>query len=343
MPVLLRHTARALVAIWLTLSALFLLSRSVTDQAAFIQSSLASNARLDAQANQAILTQQLLHRYGLDIPLFYASWQAETGWSWHGSHNQYHQWLLQLLRGNLGTSYRQASPVRELLSQALYYTLPLTLLASIASVGLAIGLATSLSYRPRTRRLVLLVLQGFQSFPLFLVAVGLLLLLANPDVLAWFPAFGLGLEQKSGTWWQSYGALLYHLTLPVLSLVIVSLPGLVTQLDGAIQQEMSQAYVATARAKGASRRRTMRGHVLRNALLPTIALLTDLLPNLVAGSVVVEVLFALPGMGRLLAEAAATQDYPVLLGAVGLVTVVRLAAQWLTDVAYQLTDPRIRL
>ncbi|MFD2787445.1 ABC transporter permease [Hymenobacter rubripertinctus] len=343
MPVLLRHTAQALVAVWLTLSALFLLSRSVTDPAAFIQSTLSANTRLDARIDQAALTQQLLRRYGLSAPLFYTSWQPAAGWRWHGTGNQYHQWLGQLLAGNLGISYRQGAPVRGLLGEALRYTLPLTLLATTGSVGLAIGMATSLGYRPRARRLVLLALHGIQSFPLFLVAVGLLLLLANPDTLAWFPAFGLGLEPESGNWGQRAGELLYHLALPVLSLVIVSLPGLVIQLDGAIQQEMTRAYVATARAKGASRRRTMRGHVLRNALLPTIALLTDLLPNLVAGSVVVEVLFALPGMGRLLAEAAATQDYPLLLGAVGLVAVVRLVAQWLTDVAYQLTDPRIRL
>nr|WP_246558601.1 ABC transporter permease [Hymenobacter piscis] len=340
---MLRHTARALVAVWLTLSALFLLSRSVTDQAAFIQSTLTSNTRLDAQTNQAALTRQLLHRYGLDVPLFYVSWQTPTGWRWHGCRNQYHYWLGQLLAGDLGLSYRQGTPVRELLREALHYTLPLTLLATVGSVALALGLAVSLSYRPRFRRLMLLALHGVQSFPLFLVAVGLLLLLANPDALAWFPAFGLGLEQESGGWWQSTADLLYHLALPVLSLVIVSLPGLVVQLDGAIRQELALAYVATARSKGASRRRTLWRHVLRNALLPTLAQLTDLLPNLVAGSVVVEVLFALPGMGRLLAEAAATQDYPVLLGAVGLVAVVRLAAQWLTDVAYQLTDPRIRL
>lgn len=339
----LRRTLRLLLAAWLTLSALFLVSRASTDPAAFLQTTFSSNNRLGGRAEQAALTQRLLGRYGLDRPLFYASWGTATGWRWHGLHNQYHQWATGLLRGELGRSYRQDEPVTNLLTRALRYTLPLTLLAAVGSGALAFWLALGFSYRPRLRRLGLALLHGVQSLPLFLVAVGLLLLLANPDTLAWFPAFGLGLDSDAGAWWQQPGRTLYYLALPTVSLIIVSLPVLVVQLDGAIQRELAQPYVATARAKGASRGRTVRHHVLRNALLPVLALLPELLPGLVAGSVVVEFLFALPGMGRLLAEAAATQDYPVLLGAVGLVALVRLAAQALTDVLYQLIDPRIRL
>ena len=330
-----------LVAAWLTLSALFLLSRATT-QDAFSEPAFAATARPLAPTAQATLTRQLRHRYGLDQPLFYVSWQDGAGWRWHNSQNQYHAWLTRLGHGDLGRSYREDAPVRTLLGRALRYTLPLTLLATAGSLGLAVWLAIGLSYRPGWRRGVVALLHGVQSLPLFLVAVSLLLLLANPDVLAWFPAFGLGPDEADSAGWAGLNVL-YHLALPVLSLVIVSLPVLVIHLDGAIRRELHQPYVATARAKGLARRQVVRRHVLRNALLPTVALLTDLLPNLVAGSVVVEVLFALPGMGRLLAEAAAAQDYPVLLGAVGLVALVRLLAQWLTDLGYQLLDPRIRL
>ncbi|UOQ78349.1 ABC transporter permease [Hymenobacter sp. 5516J-16] len=196
---------------------------------------------------------------------------------------------------------------------------------------------------PRWRSIWLSGLHFLQALPLFLLATGLLLLLANPDVLAWFPAFGLGLEYEAVAWWQQPGRLLYFLALPALSLVLVTVPGLVVQLNGTLQRELQQPYIATARAKGASSSRVVRHHALRNALLPTVALLSALFPNLVAGATIVEVLFALPGMGRLLADSAAAQDYPVLLAAVGLVALVRVAAQVLADALYLALDPRIRM
>lgn len=337
-----RHGLRGALLAWLLLSGLFLFTRAATDKAAFLQGSLEGNARISGRPEQAVLIRQLLHRYQLDGPLFYVSWQSSTGWQWHGHHNQYHRWLAQLAQGNLGTSYQQDAPVAALLARALRYTLPLTGLAASISVVLALQVAVWLNYRAAMRAAVLALLHGLQSLPLFLIAICLLLLLANPDVVAWFPAFGLGNTEAEISWWEHPGYLLYHLTLPALSLVLVSLPALVIQLDGALQQELPLAYITTARAKGASRAHVVRHHALRNALLPSIALLTELLPNMVAGSVVVEFLFALPGMGRLLAEAAATQDYPVLLGAAGLAALVRLLAQSLADMLYRVADPRIR-
>lgn len=338
----LREGLRGILLVWLLLSGLFLLTRAATDKAAFIQGSLEGNARVSGQPEQAALVRQLLHRYQLDGPLFYISWQPPGGWQWHGSGNQYHQWLLQLAHGNLGNSYQQDAPVTALLAQALRYTLPLTILAASVSVLVSLQLAVWLSYRPVVRSAALALLHVLQSLPLFLVAICLLLLLANPDVVAWFPAFGMGTTEAEVSCWQHPGYLLYHLTLPALSLVLVSMPALVIQLDGALQRELGSAYVTTARAKGSSFLYVVRHHALRNALLPSISLLTDLLPGLVAGSVVVEFLFALPGMGRLLAEAAATQDYPVLLGAAGLAALVRLLAQSLADMLYRVADPRIR-
>ncbi|GGG30927.1 peptide ABC transporter permease [Hymenobacter glacieicola] len=344
---MLRYTARTLLAAWFILSGLFLLSRAHTDRNTFLQNSTEGNGRRLSASDQAHTTQQLLQRYGLDVPLFYVTLgsAAATGhisWRWHGSRNQYHQWFRQLLAGDLGTSYRDGAPVTEVLSQSLSYTLPLTLLAALGSMGLTLALVLWLSHRPRWRSAWLSGLHVLRALPLFLLATCLLLLLANPDVLAWFPTFGLGLEVEEVAWWQQPGRLLYFLTLPTLSLVLVTVPGLVVQLNGALQHELEQPYIATARAKGASSIRVVRHHALRNALLPTVALLSELLPNLVAGATVVEVLFALPGMGRLLAESAAAQDYPVLLGAVGLVALVRVAAQVLADGLYRVLDPRIR-
>jgi peptide/nickel transport system permease protein len=101
-------------------------------------------------------------------------------------------------------------------------------------------------------------------------------------------------------------------------------------------------YVTTARAKGLSTRQIIRRHALRNALLPLLTLLADLLPAVLAGAVVVEVIFALPGMGQLLSDAATARDYPVLLGALLVILVARLTAYILADAAYRLADPRLQ-
>ncbi|WP_262892500.1 ABC transporter permease subunit [Hymenobacter qilianensis] len=123
----------------------------------------------------------------------------------------------------------------------------------------------------------------------------------------------------------------------------MKLPSLVVQLYDALRHELGANYATTARAKGLSGYQVATRHALRNAMLPIIALLTDLLPALVAGAVVVEVIFALPGMGRLLADAAAAHDFPVLVGGVLLVAVMRLLGLVVADMLYFLTDPRIRL
>ncbi|MDU0369224.1 ABC transporter permease [Hymenobacter endophyticus] len=339
---LLWHMARAAGATWLIVSVLFLLSHATIDPESQLRDTL-ENATHPSEAGQrAAATQQLLHRYGLDTPLFYTTWHPQVGWQWHGGQNQYHAWLTQLAHGNLGYSYQADAPVAELLAQALHYTLPLTLLAALLSVSAAVGLTVVLSYRPVGRRWFLRLAHTLQSLPLFLLALGLLLLFANPDALSWFPAFGLS-STAAAEAWQQPGIMLYQLTLPVASLVLSSFPALAIQLDGALQQEFTQPYTATARAKGASQARTAWRHALRNALLPLVTLLTELLPSIVAGSVVVEVIFALPGMGRLIADAALQQDFPVLLGGVGLVAFVRLVAQFMADILYSVLDPRFRI
>jgi peptide/nickel transport system permease protein len=346
---LLLRLGRTTLAAWAIISCIFLLSRltsgdalirSVLDES-FTQPTITATERAETEA-------LLRHRFGLDVPLFYFSFSAPIGaaaptWQWHSTTNQYHRWLGSLLHGDLGYSYREGTTVTELLQAALQYTLPLTILAALLGIVLTFEFCMWLGHHPKWRSTVLSTLYALQSIPLFVIALVLLLLLANPDVLAWFPAYGLGAMDTLSPWSGGLGQYLYHLVLPLLSLILVSIPGLAIQLDASMQQEANALYVATARAKGATPRAVVRRHIVRNALVPVLPLFTELIPNLVAGSVVVEIIYALPGMGRLLAEAAATQDYPVLLGAVLLVSLARLFSQLFADLLYQWVDPRIRL
>ncbi|WP_216679614.1 ABC transporter permease [Hymenobacter siberiensis] len=344
--------ARTFLAIWVLASGVFLLSRHDLDTALRLSlpdatSQAGSGAALLPERQQAA-QQALRRRFGLDLPVFYvsrgpASPAGVRPWHWHGGRNQYHQWLRGLAHGDWGTSFRTGQGVAGRLRHALAFTLPLTgtaaLLAVLSALALAQRLATALWWQ-RPLRAVLVAVHGL---PLFVVALVLLLVFANPDVLDWLPTYGLGSpnELNTSTSQQLTDGFL-HLILPVSALVITAVPELTLQLTAALQQELDTAYATTARAKGLSAAAVVRHHALRNALLPTLAQIAEFLPTLVAGAVVVEVVFALPGMGRLLAEASAARDYPVLIGGVLLTGVVRLLALLLADLCYLWADPRIR-
>jgi peptide/nickel transport system permease protein len=340
-----RHLFRTGLAVWALASLVFLLSYRNSDTV--IELLLADTADLTVTATpaQQLATREAVrHRLGFDSPLFYASRNtASGGWRWHGLHNQYHHWASQLLQGNLGTSFRTGQAVRSQLASALAFTLPLTATAAVLAMLAAYWLALRLAARPWWYRAVRSLLVGIHSLPLFAVALVLLLLFANPEVLAWFPAYGTDQLTDDGTGLgNQFFDYTWHFVLPITALTLSILPDFTLQLEATLGQELGADYATTARAKGLAESAVIRRHALRNALAPSITQLALLLPGLVAGAVVVEVVFALPGMGRLLAEAAAARDYPLLVGGVLLTGLARLLALLLADLLYLWADPRIR-
>lgn len=347
---LLWRLARTTLAVWALASVVFLLSHR--DSGAAVQMALPDVSEQGpggpaaTAAGQLAIQQAISQRLGLDLPLFYVSRNLRTGatqWQWHGTRNQYHQWLSHLLHGDLGTSFRTGQSVTARLSHALSFTLPLTGTAAILAVLAAFFLGQRTAAGPRWQRPVRALLMGVHALPLFMVALVLLLVFANPEVFGWFPAYGLDQpsDAEAGVWNRA-GLYALHLALPVIALTVTALPELTLQLDAALVRELRTNYATTARAKGLAEGAVIRHHALRNALLPTLTQIAELLPSLVAGAVVVEVIFALPGMGRLLAEAAASRDYPVLVGGVLLTGAARLVALLLADLLYFWVDPRIR-
>jgi peptide/nickel transport system permease protein len=342
---LLWRLGHAIVAAWAIASLVFLLSRLALgspDQLLLNEiGDLGSPAAgIVSQARQTAEQANFRRRLGLDEPLFYITHTTSqpAGWQWHGTHNQYHKWLIGLLRGQLGTSYRDGRPVTALLSTALSYTIPLAALALalilMGGSALALALAEGTgSWRASVR--VLLV--GLQALPMFAVALGLLFFLANPDFVDILPAYSpLG---GGDVPWRITAM---QLVLPTLALVLASLPELTLTLEAALRHESQHDYATTARAKGLPAARLLRRHLLPNAILPILTAFADLLPTLLAGTVVVETLFSVPGVGRLLAEAAAAHDYPIIVAGVLLIAAIRLLALLLTDVLVLLADPRIR-
>ena len=340
---LLARLGRAMLAAWGITSLVFLGSRQLPVSPEQLSlSEMGSLTHSPDSAQLAASQQAIRQRLGLAEPVFY--WTRVLGspprWQWHGTHNQYHHWVRQLLHGNLGYSYRNGQPVTQLLAQALAVSVPLTGSAAVLATGLALGLALYLASgsRGKWRASLRAGLATLQVLPGFLVALALLLLFANPDVLNVVPAAG----RAPAAPLAAVGYWAARALLPLLSLLLVVLPILTLPLAAALRYELGAGYVTTARAKGLPLRRVLRRHALPNALLPLLTTLTELLPTLVAGTVVVEVIFALPGSGRLLAEATATHDYPVVVGSVLLVAAVRLLGLVLADVLYFLIDPRLR-
>ncbi len=341
---LLARLGRAALAAWGIASLVFIVSRLLPggpEQQTLGEDSVLAYPTTPAQtlASQQAIRQRL----GLEEPIFYATRSPgpDGQWHWNGRRNQYHQWVSQLLRGNLGRSYISGQPVTSLFGQALAYSVPLVGSATVLATALAVGLALYLARTPRgrLRAVVQASLTLLQVMPLFLLALALLLLLANPDVLNILPATRH--PQDAG----SLAGLVYwaeRAGLPIFSLVLAALPELTLPLAASLRHELATAYATTARAKGLPIGRVLRQHLLPNALLPLFTILTDFLPTLVAGTVVVEVIFALPGSGRLLAEAAATHDYPVVIAGVLLIASVRLLGLVMADVLYFLVDPRLR-
>lgn len=264
---------------------------------------------------------------------------------WHGVQNQYHRWLAGLATGSMGNSLKDGRPVFTVLLQAIQNTWWLLLCSLVLATWLSLELALRMVRRSgrRWRKSVLPALFLLDSIPLFVLAMLLLVLLASPAFLQLFPVYGMGYySSQSLPWWQALGQWLQFMALPMLCLVLTNLPYLTNQFYQSLATVATQDYVRTARAKGLSESRVIRRHMLRNALLPLITLLSDFLPALVAGAVLIETIFAIPGVGRLLLESVLSRDYPVIVGIVVLVALFRLLAHLLSDLLYAQADPRIR-
>jgi peptide/nickel transport system permease protein len=349
---LLAQVGRAGLAAWAIASLVFLISRLDAARSIDLLVEEADSPRstvlsADAVAGQQLARQAVAQRLGLAEPLFYVTRTQQAGitsWHWHGWHNQYHHWLAGLLQGQLGLSFRDGQPIGPRWWDALAYTIPLTGLATLGAIAGALVIGMALVGGPQAavptgwRAGLHLLLTGLQGLPLFALALGLLFSFANPDALNILPAYSGSTVADEPLHQQAL-----RLVLPVLALVLAVLPELALLLANALSHELSADYVTTARAKGLTNKQLLRRHALPNALLPLLTAFAGLLPTLVAGAVVVETIFALPGTGRLLAEAVIMHDYPVVVAGVLFTALARLLALALADVLCAWADPRIRL
>lgn len=288
----------------------FLLDRLPGDPAQFI---LGINASPDTVA--ALRTQ-----LGLDLPL----WQ------------RFFDWLFAMFRGDFGQSYTQSAPVAALIGERLWVTLPLAGFAMLISmaVGLPIGI---LAARRRGKWLdtgLMLLAQMGIAIPNFWF--GMLLVLLFSITLRWLPPGGFT------PWQEDFWAALRAMILPSLALALPQAAILARVMRTALVDVQGADFIRTARAKGMTMGQAVWRHGVRNALLPVLTILGLQFAFLIAGTIVVENVFYLPGLGRLIFTAISERDLILVRGAVILLIAAVTASMFVVDLLYAVVDPRLR-
>lgn len=263
---------------------------------------------------------RLRHELGLDRPLPL----------------QYASWLANLLKGNLGTSIVTGYPVAETVLERFPVTLTLALFASLVSIIVAIP-AGILAATNRNTIIDYAILLGTLigiSVPSFVV--GILMILFFSVRLGWFPAVGYT------PFTENFLAGLHSMTLPAIALGLLFTAVIARMMRATMLEVISQDFVRTARAKGVTERKVEYSHALRNALIPVVTVIGINFAQLLGGTVIIESVFSLPGLGTLVVSAISSRDYPVVQAVILLVATAFLLVNIVVDLICGLLDPRIR-
>jgi peptide/nickel transport system permease protein len=319
---ILRRLAFYVVAVWFAITVNFAIPRVMPGNA--VDTMLGKFPQLDANSLHAL--------------------QAEFGTHTHGSLiSQYFSYVGQLAHGNLGLSVGQyPSTVTSILGQTLPWTLILVGTATILSFALGTLLGVIAAWRrggwlDRT----LPAFTFLQATPYFFLALIVIQLFA----LDWrlFP-FGQGydLGLQPGFNWAFISSAISHSVLPALTIILTAIGGWMLQMRNVMLTTISEDYILVAEAKGLSPRRIMFTYGARNAILPNIAGFALSLGFVVAGALVMEIVFSYPGIGLTLYNAVTSNDYPLLQGIFLVISLTVLVASLLADIVYVVADPRVR-
>ena len=250
---------------------------------------------------------------------------------------RYLNWLGEVLQGNLGRSYTYDTPVQELLLNRVELSLPLALLAILLSTGIAIPLGVFAA--SRHRKVADTGIMGFAQLgvavPNFWFAILLILLFSVK--LGWFSAGGFA--GWDAGWFPAFKSLV----LPAVALALPQAAILARVTRSSVLETVQEDYIRTARAKGLSRSQALWRHAVRNALIPVVTILGLQLSFLLAGTIIIENVFYLPGVGRLLFQAIAQRDLMVVKNLVLILAATVVLINFLVDLLYAVLDPRLRL
>jgi ABC-type dipeptide/oligopeptide/nickel transport system permease component len=312
----LKRAAFTVVTIFVAISLNFLLFRVLPGTAV---SSLARVPNATIQLKRHLTTE-----FGLNLSL----------------RTQYLDYLRQLFRGNLGISFANQQPVTSNLAEALFNTLPVVTVATVLSLVLGIATGVLSAWRRGTVLDQLSTNSAIVLYALPTQWIALLLLIAFARYL---PTAGTDspFAVVAPPFWQHLGDVIEHMVLPATTLVLTLYGGNTLIVRSALLETLGEDYMLTARAKGIGRGKMMWAHALRNAMLPITTLITLSLGSIVAGAILMEVVFSWPGIGLALYQAVAERDYPMLEGGFLLFTVSVVLFNFIADLLYFRLDPRI--
>lgn len=261
------------------------------------------------------------HNMGLDKPLLY----------------RYFLWAKDFITGNFGTSYRYHLPVTELIGQKVGITLYLSVLSTLISfpLGMLLGVITAVKRGKWQDTVLTLMANLTASLPGFVIAIVLLYVFCIK--LKVLPSTGFTFP------WQDFGKHIRQLILPLFCLSLGGIAGICRQTRSSMLEAIRQDYVRTARSKGLKENYIIKTHVLRNGLIPIITMIGGRLAHMIGGSVFIENVFSIPGMGTLMVQAVNDVDVPVMQACVMLSALVISLAYLVTDFLYVAVDPRISL
>jgi peptide/nickel transport system permease protein len=314
--------------------------------------------RGNQQLNEQMIN-QIRAQWHLDKPVWYWTLFSDekdaTGklkpisdrltFRWNGTNNQYQYWLNDLFHLDFGKSFQDNRDVMEKIMERV----PITILLAAISLFLSYLIAIPLgiysathqdTFLDKTSTVSVFILY---SLPNFWLATMAIIFFGGGDFFAWFPNNGLHSMNISADdpWMTRTLDYIWHLILPIIAYTYGSFAYLSRQMRGSMLEVIRQDYIRTARAKGLSNKVVVYKHALRNSLIPIVTIIAYILPALVGGSIVVEYIFTIPGVGQLAFQALTARDYPVIMAEFTLSAVLTLVGLLIADILYSVVDPRI--
>jgi peptide/nickel transport system permease protein len=286
----------------------------------------------ESRVGNPALVEQILKEtralYGLDKPLYI----------------QYLSWLKRIVTLDFGVSLRDHRPIIDRLKERIPVSIKLSGTALVLAylISIPLGIYSSTHQYSTGDRITTFVLFTLYSLPNFWIATMAIVYLGGGDFWDVFPVSGLQSNMAANfTTWERFTDQIWHLILPITCMTYYTLAALSRYMRAGMLEVVRQDFIRTARAKGLNENVVVWRHAVRNSLIPIITLMADLLPALIGGSIVIETLFSIPGMGFLSYEAVLNRDYPLIMAIFTMSAMLTLLGILLADILYTVVDPRI--
>lgn len=293
-----------------------------------IQQKIGLDEGVKAEAITKEIIEQTKKLYGLDKPI----------------HERYLIWVKQIATLQFGNSYKDHRPVIDKIAERLPITLGLNLISIflIYLISIPLGVYSAVSQLSISEKLTTFLLFILYSIPSFWMAMILIYFLGGGDFWDIFPVYGITSQgYENFSFFEKIKDLLRHIALPVFCLTYAGFASLSRFQKSSLLEVLREDYIRTARGKGLSERKILFKHALRNSLIPILTIVGSILPALIGGSVIIETIFSIPGIGRLGFEAILSRDYPVIMAIATISSFLTLIGILISDLTYVFVDPRI--